>query len=112
MITATFRADNAEGEISLVVKGHAGQAEVGKDIVCASASILTYTFASIVRSYEDQLAREPIIRLESGDSTVLCKCRDYDTYHSILNALHYTEAGYALLESEYPQYVRLKEAFT
>lgn len=102
MITVRFakRGEN----ISLRLHGHAGYAEHGKDIVCASASILAYTLASIVGSFDDA---ETIIDLESGNTVIECQCKDEKTYISVLNAYHYTVVGYALLASNYPQYVEL-----
>lgn len=96
--------------LSLRVKGHAGYAEHGQDIVCASASILAYTLASIVESFDDDGVK-PIIDLTSGDTTIACVCKDREDYVKVANAYHYTQIGYALLAQNYPQYVRL-EALT
>lgn len=102
MLNVTF---TTEGEkLSLRLEGHAGYAEHGKDIVCASASILAYTLASIVSSFDEV---ESTIDLTSGNATIECECKDYKTYVKIANAYHYTEIGYALLAHTYPQYVRL-----
>ncbi len=102
MIKVTFAESG--NKLSLRLEGHAGYAEHGKDIICASASILAYTLASIVDSFD---VVEPIIDLTSGDTTIECQCRDDDTYVKVANAFHYTQIGYALLEQNYPQYVRL-----
>jgi uncharacterized protein YsxB (DUF464 family) len=92
-----------EGEkLSLKLEGHAGYAEPGKDIVCASASILAYTLASIVDSFDEI---ESAIDLTSGDTTIECECNT-----STRNAFAYTKVGYALLAQNYPQYVRLIES--
>ena len=102
MIIATFT--EARESLSLRLEGHAGYAEHGKDIVCASASILAYTLASIVDSVDDV---ESVIDLKGGDTTIECKCKDGETYTKIANAYHYAEIGFALLATNYPQYVRL-----
>jgi uncharacterized protein YsxB (DUF464 family) len=96
MLTVTFTESGRK--LSLRVKGHAGYAEHGYDIVCASASILAYTLASIVASYDV----ESTIDLTSGDTTIECECND-----DIANAYHYTKVGYTLLAEHYPRYVRL-----
>ena len=106
MIKVTFT--ETPKKLSLRVKGHAGYAEHGKDIVCASASILAYTLAHIV-DWIDGV--EPIVDLTSGDTTIECECEDEQAFISAKNAYHYAEVGYALLQRNYPQYVRLK-AFT
>jgi len=102
MIKVTFT--ESPEKISLRVEGHAGYAEHGEDIVCASASILAYTLASIVDSFDDV---ESVIDLTSGDTTIECECKDEETYRKVANAYHYTQVGYALLAHNYPQYVRL-----
>ena len=102
MITATF-TENPE-KLALRLEGHAGYAEEGKDIVCSSASILAYTLASIVDSFDEV---ESVIDLTSGDTTIECESNP-----STRNAFNYTKVGYALLEHNYPQYVRLIEPST
>lgn len=102
MITATFTERGKR--LSLKVEGHAEYAEPGKDIVCASASILAYTLASIVDSFDEI---ESVIDLTSGDTTIECECKDSETFIGVKNAYIYTLIGYALLEHNYPQYVRL-----
>jgi uncharacterized protein YsxB (DUF464 family) len=101
MIKITFTESGEK--LSLRLEGHAGYAEEGKDIVCASASILAYTLASIV----DSLTNESTIDLTSGNAIIECECKDSNTFRSLRNAYHYTQVGYALLSENYPQYVRL-----
>ena len=106
MITVTF---TEKGEnLSLRLEGHAGYAEHGKDIVCASASILAYTLASIIESLGDDV--ESVIDMTGGNATIECKCNGTRTYVKAINAYHFTRMGYALLAHNYPQYVRLIES--
>ncbi len=100
MIKVTFT--ETPEKLSLRLEGHAGYAEIGKDIVCASASILAYTLASIIDSFDGVVAS---IDMTSGDTTIECECNT-----STRNAFAYTKVGYALLEHNYPQYVRLIES--
>lgn len=102
MLNVTFTERGQK--LSLRLEGHAGYAEVGQDIVCASASILAYTLASIVDSFDDV---KSVIDLTSGDTTIECECEDAETYVKVANAYHYSQVGYALLAHNYPQYVRL-----
>jgi uncharacterized protein YsxB (DUF464 family) len=101
MLKVTFTESGKK--LSLRLEGHAGYAEHGKDIVCASASILAYTLASIVDSFDI----ESTINLASGDTTIECECDDAEIYDKVADAYHYIEMGYALLVHNYPQYVRL-----
>ena len=60
----------------LTVTGHAGAAEPGHDLVCASASILAYTLAANVANMADNgQVREPIIKTMEGDTEISCKPR-------------------------------------
>lgn len=96
-----------EGEkLSLRLKGHAGYAEVGKDIVCASASMLAYTVAQIVRIKDHYgCLKEPAVeRLKSGDTEVTCVPTD-ESYDSLWDAYDFARVGYHLLAHNYPQYV-------
>jgi uncharacterized protein YsxB (DUF464 family) len=88
--------------------GHAGYAEHGKDIVCASASILAYTVAQFVEEAERRgdLASPADIRLESGDTFICCEPGE-DTYDAMQSVYSFARKGYALLAHNYPQYVRL-----
>lgn len=97
MIKVTFT--ESDNKLSLRLEGHAGYAEHGQDIVCASASILAYTLASIVESLDEGAT----ISLESGDSMIECESNPRTR-----NAFNYTKVGYSLLAHNYPQYVRLE----
>ena len=110
MITATFDYNLETFEASHIVKGHASFAELGTDIVCASASILTYTLAKIVKDmYESgRLEEFPVIRLEGGDACVACKCKDKTTFVRVLNSYLFAMEGFTLLSETYPQNVNVK----
>ena len=98
-----------EGEILVLrLVGHAGYAEHGKDIVCASASILANTVAQIVAA-TDRLGglKSPAeIKLESGEAHIVCEPTE-DTYPRLLDSFAFAKTGYMLLAHNYPQYVRL-----
>ena len=106
MIEVTF---TEEGNVlSLQLNGHAGYAETGKDIVCASASILAYTVAQFVMAAESNgdLASPAEIRLEGGDTIITCEPSE-DAMPAISNAYSFAQMGYALLAYNYPQNVQL-----
>ena len=109
MIRIHIRYDRDSREASLELKGHAGQAEVGQDIVCASASILAYTVAQIVEAmhHHGDFASPPTILLDSGNATILCKAKDDDIYAEVLHTFFVVQTGYRLLAHNYPQFVEL-----
>ena len=99
MLKVTFTESGQK--LSLRLEGHAGYAEHGRDIVCASASILAYTLASIVESLDE----DATISMGVGDTVIEC-----ENHLITKNAFNYTKVGYALLEQNYSQYVRLIES--
>ena len=109
MINVNVSIDRDKREFSLSVKGHAGQAEAGQDIVCASASILAYTAAQIVllADKDGELAETPTVDLESGDATISCRAKDDDIFVNMSHIIYTIAIGYRLLVEKYPQYVKL-----
>ena len=109
MITVTFSTNRDKREASLCIKGHAGQAKIGQDIVCASASILAYTVAQIIKAMDSHkdLEETPTISLEHGDGIVSCRAKDDYLYSEVLHTFFVVQTGYALLAHNYPQYVQI-----
>lgn len=108
MIEVEIR-ETDKGLLSLTVKGHAGASEVGKDIVCASASILTYTVAQYVKDMGkmDKLNSKPTIILKKGNAKVTCSPKDV-YYDECRQAYLVVATGFNLLAKHYPQYVTFK----
>lgn len=111
MISVKFEKNESTKTLRLKVKGHAGQAEAGKDIVCASASILAYTVAQIVTFMEEQgkLTKKPVIKIKDGDALITCQVKTDEDYAEALHAYFVARVGYTLLAHNYPQYVELNE---
>lgn len=108
MMKVSFNREKERNLISLKIKGHAGQDEYGKDIVCASASILAYTVAQYLHYIHEKggLDKEPLIILEEGNALIVAKpTEEYEG--EVLNAFFVAEVGYSLLQQTYPQYVEL-----
>jgi uncharacterized protein YsxB (DUF464 family) len=84
------------------VEGHAMSGEEGHDLVCASASILTYTLASFVRNTNKARQSKKIeIKLDAGNSIVGCKAkRDYKL--AITLVFDAICGGFELLARNYP----------
>ena len=107
MITASLRLNDKKRYLRLKVKGHAGQADIGHDIICASASILAYTVAQVVSDMNKKglFENEPVIILNDGNATITCLCKTEEGYAEALNAYYVAMVGYQLLAHNYPQYV-------
>lgn len=106
MLRAIFTAN--DDAITLVVNGHAGQADIGHDIVCSSCSILTYMVAQIVKSEakEGSMKGDPVVMLNSGNAVISCVPKP-EKYNEILHAFYCAEVGYTLLAHNYPHFVEL-----
>ena len=108
MVKAEFRKDDGSGVISLTVKGHAGVAEAGRDLICASASILTYTAAQVSwQMYQQRrLKTRPRIRLDSGDAHIVVKPKG-DAFGEAIHSFSIVQVGFSLLAANYPDFVGL-----
>ena len=108
MIRAEFEKE--EGTyISMCVEGHAGQAEIGKDIVCSAASILAYTVGQTLVQMDKQgwLKKKPHINLKEGKGLITCVPKE-KYFDECLMVFFVAEVGYSLLRNNYPQYVDVK----
>ena len=108
MVNAQFFTNKEAGSIAMKLTGHAGAAKQGEDLVCASASILTYTVAQALQfMYEEgKLKKKPKLKLEPGDSLVVANPRSED-YAEALHIFFVAQVGFHLLSHNYPQYVSL-----
>ena len=80
----------------LTVTGHAGFGDIGKDIICAGASMLFFAFAEAER----KAGRIMEIKADPGDCMLKWrKC------HASSRRLEVLEAGAELLARQYPDYV-------
>lgn len=89
----------------LTVTGHAGAAEPGHDLVCASASMLAYTLAANVANMADAgQVRQPIIRNNEGDTEISCNPR-HNLKATVTLVFDSVCVGFELLAHDYPEYV-------
>lgn len=89
----------------LTVTGHAGSAEPGHDLVCASASILAYTLAANVANMADNgQVREPIITVVEGDTEISCNPR-HNLKASVTLVFDSICAGFEMLAHDHPEYI-------
>lgn len=89
----------------LTVTGHAGAAESGHDLVCASASILAYTLAANVANMADNgQVRQPIIKVSEGDTEISCNPR-HNLKASVTLVFDSVCVGFQLLAHDHPEYI-------
>ena len=96
---------------SLTVKGHAKSGEPGHDIVCAAASILTYTLAADVLTAAEKSRdiRRPKVKLKEGDSHIAVSAvHGMDT--AVTMIFDSVCAGFSLLARNYGEFIQYAEA--
>ena len=90
----------------LTVTGHAGSAENGHDLVCASASMLAYTLAANVANMADHgQVRGPILRMDEGDTEISCRPRHH-LKATVTLGFDSVCVGFSLLAHDYPDFVK------
>ena len=85
------------------IKGHAGSAPYGHDLVCAAVSAIALTLAGNVSYMEAQDAvRNVIIKLDDGDAEIRCTAnKKYkESVEQIFKAIC---VGFELLATKYPE---------
>ena len=68
MVTIEFKPKTLE----LTITGHAGHGKKGKDIVCASVSMLFYTLGEALYDSVDMLEEAPVFKDEEGEGYLSC----------------------------------------
>ena len=90
----------------ITVRGHAGSAEEGKDLVCAAVSALVLTAAANVRRMEEKgCTYSTAVTVDKGDAEIQVNPKAYFRL-SIMQILDAICAGFEVLAREYPEYVR------
>lgn len=87
----------------LTVEGHAKSGEPGRDLVCASASMLAYTLAANVANMADNgQVRAPVMNMSSGSAEV--SCNPISRYKATVTlAFDAVCTGFELLARNYPE---------
>ncbi len=92
--------------LSLNIKGHAEFDDIGKDVICAAATTLAYTFAQIVEDNTFNMRRQPISELKKGD--VYIECMPAGKIRKMIKtSLDTITVGYKLLEYNFPEYLKV-----
>ena len=108
MIEVKFWQNKERGTVHMTMKGHAGTAPKGEDLVCAAATMLAYTVAQAMQFFYESgnLAKKPKIRLVDGNATIVATPKE-DTYAEVLHTFWVAQCGIHVLAHNYPGAVRL-----
>lgn len=100
--------DNTSYIHSFLCVGHAGYAEHGQDIVCASASILAYTLIQAIQNMavDGKLVGIDNVSAQGGRASISCIPKD-EHKQEVFDIFSTVQVGYELLAQQYPQYVEL-----
>lgn len=108
MVKIHFWQEKDKGTIHMKVKGHAGTAPRGEDLVCASATMLVYTVAQALSFMHEQgqLEEKPHIKIREGKAVVVAKPKE-DFLAETLHTFWVAQCGAHLLAKNYPEAVSL-----
>ena len=92
----------------LTVKGHAGSAPVGEDLVCSAASILALTLERNIKQLKAQgVIRNFDIHISEGDAELTCT--PVSKYaNMVMLMFQSTVTGFQILAEKFPDYISLK----
>ena len=99
MINAKYRVE--EDTHTLVVLGHAGYAEYGKDIVCAGVSALVQ---ALIGWIEENYYKAKCISVDPKEGEVLICCEGGEELAAVY---HMTAIGLEQLADCYPDHVQI-----
>jgi len=89
----------------LTVTGHAQSNEYGKDLICASASILALTLGANVGHMADSgCVVDPIVKLEEGNAEISCKAKARYR-ESVRQTFMSVCVGFEILATKWPNYI-------
>jgi len=95
------------GVTGLKVKGHAGYAEEGSDIVCAAASILITTCANALETVVGIKPLEVANERNPSIMVALPKGLSPEKDHDARIVLHTALQGFTDIAAEYPRYLQI-----
>jgi uncharacterized protein YsxB (DUF464 family) len=109
MITAEFIRDREKRTLTMTVRGHAGTAPAGEDLVCAGASTAAYAYAECVEQMAaaGYLRREFSIHVNEGFLQVEAAPKP-EHMDKVLQALWQAQVAFQLLAANAPEAVYVK----
>ena len=109
MIEARVEQDREKGTFIMELIGHAGFGELGKDPVCAGASVLAMTAAQCVKTMEEagRLRKKAHIRIRNGSVLVVAWPKE-ESRGNTEQLFWVTETGMRLLAEAYPENVKMR----
>ena len=112
MIEIKFYTDS-RGGIHMTLRGHAGAAPKGEDLICAACTTLAYTAGQAIQDLNTQgkLMKPPKIRICKGAAAIVATPKE-SAVTEALTVFRTVQCGARVLAHNYPQYVRLQMLHT
>lgn len=83
------------GQLVFTVRGHAGAAPKGEDLICAAATILARALGETVKG-------DKYLRIQDGEFVLRCEpTAENMAYFNVI------DKGFVLLEKQYPEYIKI-----
>lgn len=96
--------------MALTLRGHAGSAPYGQDLVCAAVSALVYALAQRLTELDAQGALEqpPEIRLASGNAQISAIAKE-QYQEKVMEDFRLVYSGLKLLQTHYPEGIQIRD---
>ena len=109
MVEVRFEQDREKGFLCMELIGHAEFAQLGRDPVCAGASVLAVTLAQCARTMEEagRLRKKAHILVRNGRVLVTLKPKP-ERWDEAAHLFWVGETGLRLLAQAYPENVEVK----
>lgn len=95
--------------MQLMMWGHAGYAEPGKDIVCAGASMLFDALAGTLREAEERGRTTAQVQVRGESTVIITADPSINNVNEIKSYYRMAVKGLKMLAEQYPENVELKE---
>lgn len=106
MTRIVIRENHKAMTLELCARGHAGYADTGQDIVCASISILTQTFVQVALNLRE-LGANVTYQISDGAVGVEIEATSHELFEYVSCALQVVEVGCRLIAARYPDYIEI-----
>ena len=112
MIEIKFYTD-IRGGIHLTLRGHAGAAPKGEDLICAACTTQAYTAGQAVQEMDtlEKLMKRPKIRIQKGRATIVATPKE-NAVAEAMTVFRTVQCGARVLAHNYPKYVQLHTMHT
>lgn len=110
MHSAYIKINKPDMVLVLRAKGHAEYDKIGKDIVCAGASIISMTLAEVMSAaYQSGwIGDTAVVKLDPAETEIACVCDDEEAFGELARAYLFAATAYRLLALHYPDNVEFK----